>query len=157
MGQNGQTSNEPGVGTEIPGFVCDCAESARCACVGESFYRESEGKRYCVLHYPGKEKIVDFDRVFKKRLDDRNYNFRGVWFPSEIQQENVTFGANVDFSNTTFADCVDFSGSGFAATADFSNAVFEDQADFVSTRFQADCSFENAIFRSYTTFKSAQF
>jgi hypothetical protein len=63
-------------------FVCDCDEKwMRTACAGVGFYKEHEGKRYCVLHYPGKEKVEAFNAVLKKKLDAKDYNFRGVWFP----------------------------------------------------------------------------
>src|SRR5262249_17464435 len=43
-------------------FVCDCEEWMRTACAGEGYYKEREGKRYCVLHYPSKEKAEDFQQ-----------------------------------------------------------------------------------------------
>jgi putative addiction module component (TIGR02574 family) len=43
-------------------FVCDCNKWVRKACAGEPFYKELEDKRYCVLHFPGKEKRADFKR-----------------------------------------------------------------------------------------------
>src|SRR5690348_8646278 len=108
-------------------FVCDCDEFARSACVRESFYREHDGKRYCVLHYPGvgypgrehgadfdqalrkkvKEKSAAFDEALRKKRQARDFHFRGVWFP----------------------DAVDFSGVEFCSEANFEEAIFTEGAD----------------------------
>ena len=49
--------------TSGPGFVCDYGEWRRSACKGLPFFKQHNGKRYCVLHYPGKEKVADFNRA----------------------------------------------------------------------------------------------
>ena len=56
----------------------------RSACAGEPFYKEHKGKRYCVLHYPGKEKSEDFARVYQRKIAAGDYNFCGVWFPDVV-------------------------------------------------------------------------
>jgi len=47
-----------------PDFHCECEEGMESACIGEPFYKEWQGKRYCVLHFPGQEKARDFLPVF---------------------------------------------------------------------------------------------
>jgi len=52
-------------------FVCDCADFMRRACAHEGFYKEKEGKRYCVLHYPDNEKVgvpLVGRRAFEKKV-----------------------------------------------------------------------------------------
>ena len=53
-----------------PPFVCECKEWMRLACWGEPFYKEHEGKRYCILHFPGKEKCVDFLDTVERRISE---------------------------------------------------------------------------------------
>ncbi len=45
-----------------------CVQALTGACGGESFFREREGKRYCVLHLPDADKKEAFDIAFKKKL-----------------------------------------------------------------------------------------
>ncbi len=55
-----------------PAFICDCEERMRSACVGESFYKEHEGKQYCVLHFPGDEKSAAFAEALRRKLDTKD-------------------------------------------------------------------------------------
>jgi hypothetical protein len=95
-----------------PLFVCECKEEwMRSACEGKPFYKEHEGKRYCVLHYPGKEKAADFDIAFRKKLEAKNFNFRGVWFPEAVNFNGFEFSGAANFFSVTFKDQVRFSGN----------------------------------------------
>jgi len=60
----------------------------RSACAGEPFYKEHEGKRYCVLHFPGKEKSAGFKAAFQRKLENKDFDFGGVWFPDELFVED---------------------------------------------------------------------
>lgn len=46
-------------------FVCDCTEWMRFACAGGPFDKEHEGKHFCVIHFPGKEKSAAFEKVLQ--------------------------------------------------------------------------------------------
>src|SRR4051794_888941 len=81
-----------------PSFVCDCEEWMRSACNGIPFYKEHEGKRYCVLHYPDKEKSVTFEVALQKKLEAGDFDFRGVWFPDAVDFSEFKFSAAADFS-----------------------------------------------------------
>src|SRR5436189_3028170 len=63
-----------------PTIVCACEGWMRSACAGEPFYKEHEGNRYCVLHFPGKEKSADFEKALQRKLENEDFDFRGVWF-----------------------------------------------------------------------------
>src|SRR5437763_14471854 len=65
-------------------FVCECEEWMRSACAGEAFYEEREGKRYCVLHFPGLEKSADFSVALRRKLENNDFKFWGVWFPDPV-------------------------------------------------------------------------
>jgi len=71
--------------TEAAAFVCDCRKLSRSSCKGLAFFKEHEGKRYCVLHYPGKDKKGAFAEVIKRKLEAEDFNFRGVWFPDDVE------------------------------------------------------------------------
>src|SRR6267142_2803477 len=108
-------------------FVCDCG--MRPACNGEPFYKEHKGKQYCVLHYPDKDKIAAFQTAYRKKLDKKDFDFRGVWFPEEIALTNFVFDKDVDFSHATFS-----------AAVSFNKAVFKNQVTFWKAVFDSDVS-----------------
>src|SRR2546421_11338460 len=102
--------------TEAPAavaFVCDCGQFFRSACKGLSFYKAHEGQRYCVLHYPSKDKSAAFNEALKRKLDAQDFDFRGVWFSD-----------GVNFFEFTFTTPVDFSYAKFGAEAIFATATF---------------------------------
>jgi hypothetical protein len=74
-------------------FVCDCAQWARSACEGLPFFKEHAGRPYCVLHYPGTDKVAKLSEVFERKLDARDFNFRAAWFPEGVDFSNFTFAA----------------------------------------------------------------
>src|SRR5947209_10751907 len=150
-------------------FVCDCGEQSRSACVGEPFYEEHGGKRYCVFHFPGFAKIAAFEEAIEKKLKDGNFNFRRVWFPSQPPFKNIKFQTSVDFndaffsrgadfSNTIFIDKASFKNSTFdGAGAGFTEAVFLGEADFSSTTFKLGVGFKKTRFDKKVYFAEAKF
>jgi len=161
-----------------PDFVCDCEEWMRSACAGGPYYKEHEGKRYCLLHFPGKEKREAFKVVFQRKLENKDFNFRGVWFPDQLSFEdyefrteahfnaatfsdevyflNVTFSAKTYFSGATFNADAYFTAS-FGAMADFSHVTFSARADFVDSTFEAEAFFNSAMFKSRANFNRVTF
>jgi len=150
------------------GFVCGCIEEARSACTGEPFYGEHGGKRYCVLHFPGKEKTVPFKEAFQAKLENKDFHFRGVWFPDEISFvgaelggvvnfNGAQFNAEANFSGATFNALADFSGAGFNAEANFSGATFNAKANFYLAKFSERAYFSGAIFSAEANFYLAKF
>src|SRR5262249_26473914 len=125
-------------------FVCDCGESYRRVCKGEEFYKESAGKRYCVLHYPGKEKAEEFKVALEKKLESKNFDFALVWFPDHVDFRGFDFSADVNFGGATFSAGADFSRAIFSAGAYFPRATFSAGADFSYATFSAGASFNYA-------------
>lgn len=149
-------------------FICDCEESVRSACIGESFYRKYEGKQYCVLHFPSKEKSADFKKAFERKIGAKDFNFRGVWFPEGVSFRGFTFDVEVDFRLSTFSHYADFRESTFKADARFTkasfNAVvsfhaarFDSKAEFFYIPFKADAHFGFVTFNAGVSFSSATF
>src|SRR6266571_1114211 len=104
--ESGQPAPEPAGG---PDFICDCEEWMRSACMGLPFYKEHESRRYCVLHYPGKDKTADFKAALDRKLKERDFDFPGVWFPDEIDFKGFKFSAAANFSYATFSAAANFS------------------------------------------------
>jgi hypothetical protein len=135
----------------------------RSACDGEPSYQTAEGKWHCVLHFPGKEKSVEFEKALQKKLENKNFNFQGVWFPDEVSFLNFEFGApadfrrasfsaSTDFTNATFNSTTSFSKATFGARAAFRRATFKAKADFTFTTFDAPSDFSFAIFKAGAVF-----
>jgi hypothetical protein len=137
-------------------FICDCDDWVRSACAGEPFYKEHEGKRYCVLHFPGKEKSADFKAALQKKLANKDFDFRGVWFPDEVSFAEFDFTADADFSSATFSAWAIFSPATFSAEANFSRATFSGEVYFGDATFSARANFSHATF-SAASFGSATF
>src|SRR5712671_3953078 len=93
--------------------ICECDESMRSACTGEPIYGAYEGKRFCVLHLPSAGKIADFKTAITKKIQGRNLNFRGVWFPEPPAVYSINFVEDVNFSGAFFSRGADFSHTTF--------------------------------------------
>src|SRR2546421_3738078 len=92
--------------TEAPAatdFVCDCEWWMRSACKGLPFFKEHEGKRYCVLHYLSKDKVPAFNEVLKRKLDAHDFDFNGVWFPDDVDFSQIRFTTPTHFASATFS------------------------------------------------------
>jgi hypothetical protein len=138
-------------------FVCECNEWQRSACAREIFYKEHDGKRYCVLHYPGAEKKEDFKKALERKISRKDFDFQGVWFPEGISFQRFIFSASANFDSAQFSAVASFSGAWFSATADFSDAQFSAEADFGSAKFNAKADFSGAKFNAKANFSFAQF
>jgi len=168
----------------------------------EPLTKHTDGKYYCLFHLPVKEKdIAKFEKIFKMRLNEAEkeaakiealcedeldkskegfyYDFRYVWFPSEVRLINYNFlaeadfksatftanayfifaifSAGADFSLTTFTAGVDFHSATFTAVAGFSLATFKDEADFSLATFTGDAHFNDATFTGNAYFDTATF
>jgi hypothetical protein len=141
-----------------PAFACFCDEQMRSACYGEPFFKEHAGNRYCVLHFPGREKSASFKQALQKKLNDENFDFRGVWFPDDVRiQTDFEFGKNADFSSATFNAVADFRSARFRCSAKFDDASFLALALFNSAHFGGSTSFDGASFVDYANFDQVTF
>jgi uncharacterized protein YjbI with pentapeptide repeats len=138
-------------------FVCDCAETMRSACKGEAFYKEHDGKYYCILHYPGMEKKKVFQTAIQRKVDGEDFDFRGVWFPDEISFDRFIFNKHASFSSAHFCANADFGGAHFRAGVFFDGARFNSEANFANTQFNSEVTFEGTLFNSYTSFFNGSF
>src|SRR5713101_5406185 len=109
-------------------FVCDCGDVVRTACFGEPSYQVNElvlrsgkveGKRYCVLHFPSKEKTEPFCAAIQSKLKDGDSDF-----------SHAHFEERADFGSATFRGVANFDHASFNALAYFSSVVFEGRTYF---------------------------
>lgn len=153
------TSNPPE--TEA---ICACRKEARPACAGDAIY-EHESKKYCVMHYPSKDKAKEFWNELEKKIDAEDYNFRGVYFPEGISfsgykktnEERFCFTKDANFDSATFNGEADFSGVMFNGEASFAFATFSNLAAFGFVIFSGAVDFKFAVFNGFTLFRATQF
>lgn len=137
-------------------FTCAGKEWVLSACKGEPFYEEFEGKRYCVFHFPSEKKRAAFKEALTRKINAEDYDFKGVWFPDELQFTDFTFNGAADFSYATFNAPAYFYAT-FGAGAYFVKAKFSAEADFTSATFKAGAYFNTATFNAVAGFSSAVF
>jgi uncharacterized protein YjbI with pentapeptide repeats len=167
--------------TNHPPFLCDGSplinaddksyqnkkriEKFREVCKGEPYYGKHEGKRYCVLHFPGIKQGADFERAFQQKLNSGDFNFRGVWFPNEVPFSDFEFSADASFDYATFSSQASFKSAVFRRRASFSHATFNKRTSFDHATFNAidpkgavpAADFNHATFRMQPDFSSAIF
>ena len=124
---------------------------------------EHDGKHYCVLHAPTKDKnLATFEGAIEKKLKDKDFDFRGVYFPGQRSLvcifQNATFEGTVDFSYATFEGDADFTGATFEGDAYFYNDTFKKWADFSYATFEGEGrNFYKATFGEGANFYYATF
>lgn len=138
-------------------FVCDCNKWARSACEGEPFFKEHKGKRFCVLHFPGKSKIPLFNESLKKKLAAGNYNFSGVWFPDGLSLTQFSFDSYADFNRANFLGPVYFHQVTFNSIVDFAYAKFSEEVNFMGCKYNGEARFFEPTFKASATFGSNHF
>jgi hypothetical protein len=126
--------------------VWSCKKEFGSACKGLPADKKHEGKQYCVLHFPSVDKdLAVFEGAIEKKLKDKDFDFRGVYFPGNQSLAsflpNATFQGTVDFSEATFGEGAYFSEATFEGEASFFNATFEEGAEFYRTIFKEQGSF----------------
>jgi len=151
------STQEPSKESTPNSFVCDCEEDMRYACASEGFYKKKEGKRYCVLHYPGGEKVEAFRTALNNKLASKDYNFNGVWFPKGVSFKELHLDGSANFISASFNEDIDFSGVEFKIRALFKNASFNAGVNFSRVIFFAGADFRSASFSKDTDFASASF
>ncbi len=150
-------------------FVCYCAdwrfknahfvvyEVRKNVCRGLPSYGEIDGKQYCVLHYPSKGKVDDFEKVYQQRAKDDNWDFRMVYFPNRIEREKQEFSINADFAHATFAEIVSFKHCKFIGRFDFFDAKFLEDAYFTLSNFHGGVNFNSVEFLERGDFAGVTF
>src|SRR5215204_6596897 len=130
-------------------FTCKVDERNRSACRGLSEYRNTG---YCVLHYHDEEvKNDDFEKVLESKLEQKDYNFRGVYFKKKAHF-TANFNGKAIFRRATFLEGADFSWVKFEKGTDFSHATFEKGVTFSRATFKEEANFNHTIFKDEARF-----
>jgi len=126
-------------------FICGTEKIFLDTCKGLPRYKQHDGKDYCVLHYPGDDKVDDFIEIYKHKIaepglfrldseDDQTeilgFDFRGVYFPIEIDFRKKEFNNPIYFYKATFCKRVSFSKATLKNKIYLNAAVFKDSLDF---------------------------
>jgi uncharacterized protein YjbI with pentapeptide repeats len=136
---------------------CEVHDKYRVVCAREPFFREYDGKKYCALHYPDSEKTEEFERAFKQKLYDNDFDFRCVWFPGPRSFYAVDFNKPADFTEAYFAGPVNFDNVVFETSASFWKAKFTTYASFRNSRFNDDADFDDSEFIGASNFSETTF
>jgi Pentapeptide repeats (9 copies) len=144
-------------GSVSEGFTCEVDEHYRSACEGLNFYGEHEGKRYCVLHFPGEEKKKDFRDALDEKVKHGDFNFAAVYFPADQGFESCKFDAKVNFSKAIFHGEANFSKATFHGEANFDEATFHEEVNFQKTIFKCTVRFVGTTFKGPALFWEAMF
>jgi len=169
-GRQGSAQSHRLVSAEITmsEFLCACNWTHRSACKGLPFYAEHEGERYCVLHFPGKDKEDEFQAAVDSKVQRHDFDFGGVFFSegtgffysfdfdAEASFRDATFEWVAAFSGT-FRKQASFQGATFTGVADLSDTVFEENVEFSRATFEAEVLYIDAIFRKHADFSAATF
>ena len=127
------------------------------ACEGEDFFGEHEGKRYCVLHFPSIDKKDAFSLAINRKLESKDSNYKGVWFPDQAAFRDLEFEQKADFSSAVFNGRASFDGAKFKFEATFSGATFHDDARFEGVTFAEKVDFSSATFQQKAYFRGTRF
>ena len=138
-------------------IICCQQKVSNSACAKQGFFREYEGKNYCVLHYPSPDKSVAFHEALIKKLEAKDFNFNAVWFPDTTNFEGFHFGSDVTFRGATFNANTYFGQVHFKGDVDFTKAKFNYEVYFYRTLFNKNVSFYKATFNMLAYFGELTF
>ncbi|MBU7033199.1 MAG: pentapeptide repeat-containing protein [Theionarchaea archaeon] len=115
------------------------------ACNEPVWQGSTEG--FCIFHDPTKEKNINvFKRKLTKKLKQEDYNFRGYYFPRNIDFGDHLFSRDVDFEEAIFSSSVNFSNCTFSGRVNFGGTTFFERANFLNTIFTGGAYFAGATF-----------
>jgi len=74
------------------------------SCKELPFYREHEGKPYCVLHLSSEDKEDAFSKTLDEKFEREDFDFQGAFSPSHTAGRflNRAFGGEANFYEATF-------------------------------------------------------
>ncbi len=91
-------------------FVCEGLPSnLYLSCKGEGFYKELNGKQYCILHYPASKDIERFGQALKGKMQSRDFFFDYIIFPVKTKFEGIECRLSMISSGKSQTSISDFS------------------------------------------------
>ena len=118
------------------------------SCHGETTWK-IDGKHYCLMHAPTKDKAKEFEKARQDKLAAKDYNFRSAWFPEDADFNEYNFKNEANFDLAVFNGKADFRNAQFSGgNASFKGAQFRGiDANFVEAQFSGgDADFRRVQF-----------
>lgn len=113
---------------------------------------------YCIFHEPSKDKDVEkFNAGIKTKMENKDYDFIGYYFPGDIDFTGKTFEGPAYFEEAKFQGLACFSEAKFQGEARFEEAEFQGEARFDEAKFWGQVSFDGAEFQDVALFSEAEF
>jgi uncharacterized protein YjbI with pentapeptide repeats len=140
------------------GHLCTYEVEGENACKEKSSPDSESG--YCILHERDQFKnTLLFAERIEKKLERKDYNFRGVYFPRQMSNlfREIVFEKKADFSNAVFTCKCDFQGAVFVRGATFIQTEFREDTNFQLSEFLANAYFTNSIFLKGVKFSNVEF
>ncbi len=144
-------------------FVCEGPPSnLYLSCKGEGFYKDLNGKQYCILHYPDSKDSERFNQAVRRKLENRDFFFDYVVFPDDARFERVQFSRYLSFSHTCFVKGVTFTNVEFYSGTHFHELQVKGDISFHGVKFVgqvkfSNCQFDRAIFEEVEFREKADF
>lgn len=122
--------------------------------------RQANGRDFCIAHTkdrtPEEEKA--FAALIKKKLDEKDYNFTGYFFPEAFKVfEGRTFAKTAQFDYACFDGGASFDEAKFGGDAWFADAKFGGKTSFLRGEFDSDALFHRTRFAGAVAFLEARF
>lgn len=106
-------------------------------------YKNYRGHSYCVLHYPGKEKEKDFRAAIQQKIENSDYVFSAVYFPTDFFLRDKIINSKADFTRATFT-----------SGANFEKLTFDDEVSFTNANFMWGARFDMVTFKNRVSLSS---
>ena len=115
------------------------------------------GNKYCFLHLPSSKSPSVFQNILKIRIARDDYDFRYVYFPTQIHFSRKELPATINFNRATFLDTVSFVNTRFLGEAKFIGTTFKKNASFNKSSFFEEAMFSTTVFESEVNFSDTDF
>ncbi len=115
-------------------------------------------EHFCIFHEQRKEKDTEeFHKKISEKIQRKDFDFAGYFFPDKISFEGVTFTEEANFLGAEFSENADFGDAKFSENAVFVNVTFSGNANFEGAEFSENVDFKNTKFEKNTNFTGANF
>lgn len=123
----------------------------------QNFYKDEEGRSYCVFHAPQWEKGKSLDE-FNHLVFERIESFKGkdetCFFDGTVFKRDISFSR---YKKSNPLPEISFISSKFNGNASFNEVAFSGYAEFNGAQFNGSASFKSAQFSKDAEFNGAQF
>ncbi len=160
-------------------LAADFLLKTRC-CNDLDLIKHTDSNHYCLFHLPSFDKNTEqFETAFRIKIAELEkeisaipyfaeteqklllikyaYDFRHIWFPTELNFKDYSFKTTVNFQSAKFLESVNFENCRFADDVIFAYAKFEKTFNVTNCNFAKDVNVENAVFNQRANFRQNNF